>query len=155
MMSKTKILLLIALCLNIYIFMPFNKNEGNIISCKADVSYHWNDERLDLLITQHLQDGKGVISMSGVLYNKDKTKTYLGKTVSFSYKKNRNFYYLSSELIMDSPQMTMKFSDQKRWLPEFFIYTNNPLLLKIQSYGNNAWLFFSENTPLFVCEKSH
>lgn len=154
-MSKIKIILLIALCLNIYIFMPFNKHGGNMISCKADVSYHWNDERLDLLITQHLQDGKGIISMSGVLYKKDKTKAYLGKTVSFSYKKNRSFYYLRSELIMDSPQMTMKFSEQKRWLPDFFIYINNPLLLKIQPYGNDAWLFFPENTPIFVCERSH
>lgn len=155
MISKTKILILIALCINIYIFMLFNRHGEKTISCKADVSYHWNNDRLDLLITQHLQDGKGILSMSGILYKKDKNKAYLSKTVSFSYKKNMNFYYLSSELIIDSPQMTMQFSDQKRWLPDFFIYTSNPLLLEIKSYGNDAWLFYSENTPLFVCERSH
>ncbi|MGC0871205.1 hypothetical protein [Pantoea agglomerans] len=154
MMSKSKTLLLITLCVVIYLLNPLHKNGKDTISCKSDVSYHWRKNQLDLLITQHLQDGKGILSISGILYDNDKAKAYLSKTVSFSYQQNGNFYYFRSELIMDSPQMTMSLSDQKRWLPDFFIDTNKPLLLKAMLYGNGAWIFYSENTPLFVCERS-
>lgn len=153
--SKSRILILIAFCIAIYLFHPLNRKERDFISCKADISYQWNRNRLDLLITQYIQDGKGIISMSGILYEDDKTKSYLNKTVSFSYHQNNNFYYFRSELIMDSPQTTMNSSDQQKWLPDFFIDINKPLLQEVRPYGKNAWIFYSGSTPLFVCEKIH
>ncbi|MFL1819132.1 hypothetical protein ACHY48_20115, partial [Pantoea agglomerans] len=57
-----------------------------------------------------------------------------------------------SEMIMNSPQMTMSVSEQKKWLPEFFINRDAVMLLKIKPYGKNAWLFYSATSPLFVCE---
>lgn len=150
-----KIILLIIFCIVIYLFTPFIRNAENTISCKADVSYLWKQDRLDLLITQNLHDGKGVLSMSGILYENDKVKSYLSKTVSFSYVQNRFFYYFRSELIMNSPQMTMSLTDQNTWLPDFFTENNKPLVLKIRPYGKNAWVFYPENTPLFICERSH
>lgn len=110
---------------------------------------------MDLLITQTLRDGKGVLSMSGILYDKNETKSYLSKTISFSYLQNQFFYYFRSELIMNSPQMTMSLSDQKKWLPDFFTDNNMPLVLKIRPYGKDAWIFYGENTPLFICERSN
>lgn len=150
-----KITLLIIFCIVIYLFTPFIRNGENTISCNADVSYLWKQDRLDLLITQNLHDGKGVLSMSGILYENDKVKSYLSKTVSFSYVQNRFFYYFRSELIMNSPQMTMSLTDQKTWLPDFFTENNKSLVLKIRPYGKNAWVFYPENTPLFICEISH
>lgn len=150
-----KVILLSIFCTVIYLFTPFSRNGENTISCKADVSYLWKQDRLDLLITQNLHDGKGVLSMSGILYENEKVKSYLSKTVSFSYVQNRFFYYFRSELIMNSPQMTMSLTDQKTWLPDFFTENNKPLVLKIRPYGKNAWIFYPENTPLFICERSH
>jgi len=150
-----KVILLIILCIVIYSFAPFSRNGENIISCTADVSYQWKQDRMDLLITQTLLDGKGVLSMSGILYDKNETKSYLSKTISFSYLQNQFFYYFRSELIMNSPQMTMSLSDQKKWLPDFFTDNNMPLVLKIRPYGKDAWIFYAENTPLFICERSN
>lgn len=150
-----KITLLIIFCFVIYLFTPFIRDGGDTISCKADVAYQWKQDRLDLLITQTLHGGKGFLSMSGILYEKDKKKSYLSKTVSFSYLQNRFFYYFRSELIINSPQMTTSLSDQKKWLPEFFTENNMPLVVKIRPYGKDAWIFYSENTPLFICERSN
>lgn len=150
-----KVILLIILCIVIYSFTPFSRNGEKTISCTADVSYQWKQDRLDLLITQTLRDGKGVLSMSGILYDKNKTKSYLSKTISFSYLQNHFFYYFRSELIMNSPQMTMSFFDQKKWLPDFFTDNNMPLVLKIRPYGKDAWIFYAESTPLFICERSN
>ncbi|QAB32599.1 hypothetical protein [Pantoea ananatis] len=150
-----KIPLLIIFFIAIYIFIPFGRPGGNTISCKADVSYHWKQNRLDLLITQNLHDGKGVLSVSGISYENNKVSAYLAKTVSFSYLQNSDYYNFRSELIINSPQMTMSVSDQKRWLPDFFTEPDKPLLLKSRRYGKDAWIFYSENTPLLVCVRSH
>jgi len=148
-----KIIYPVSLCFLFYLFYPLKRQGGDAVSCKTSVSYFWNDERLDLLISQDLDSGKGVLSVSGIVYNKDKTKSYLNKMISFSYHKNKDFYDLRSKTIMNSPQMTMSVSEQRKWLPEFFISPDEAMLLKIKPYGQNAWLFYSANTPLLVCEK--
>lgn len=129
--------------------------EGNkVISCKASASFFWNKERLDLLVTQDVHDGKGFLSLSGISYNGNDTESYLNKSISFSYRQNGENYYFKSEMIMNSPQMTMSLDEEKRWLPAFFFNTDSPLLLKIRPYGKNAWVFYSGIIPLFVCERN-
>jgi len=150
-----KIILLIICCVGVFFFIALDTSGRNTISCKADVAYSWKQNRLNILITQNLHDQKGVISMSGIYYENSKVSAYLAKTVSFSYLQNRNFYYLRSELIINSPQMTMSLSEQKKWLPDFFTEPDKPLLLKIRPYGKDSWIFYSENTPLFICERGH
>ncbi|MCT6592913.1 hypothetical protein N3553_23900 [Pantoea dispersa] len=149
-----KIIYPVSLCFLLFLFCPVKRQEEGAISCKASVSYFWNADRFDLLISQDLDSGKGVLSASGIVYHNDKMESYLNKMISFSYRKNKDFYNLRSEIIMDSPQMTMSVSEQRKWLPEFFINPDEIMLLKIKPYGHNAWIFYSSNIPLLVCEKS-
>jgi len=148
-----KIIYPVSLCFLFCFFCPVKPQGGDAISCKTSVSYFWNADRFDLLISQDLDSGKGVLSASGIVYNNDKKEYYLNKMISFSYRKNKDFYNLRSEIIMDSPQMTMSVSEQRKWLPEFFINPDKTMLLKIKPYGQNAWVFYSSNIPLLVCEK--
>lgn len=155
MMNKIiAVVAFIAICCLLYLFYPANREEGGAISCKASVSYFWDKERLDLLISQNMHNGKGFLSVSGISYHRDNTKSYLDKSVSFSYRQNGDIYNFKSEMIMDSPQMTMSLSEEKGWFPEFFTNKGETLLLKIRPYGKRAWLFYAGNSPLFVCEKN-
>lgn len=148
-----KIIYPVSLCFLFYLFFPVKRQGDHAISCKASISYFWNEDRLDLLISQQLDSGKGFLSVSGIVYNSDKTKTYLNRTISFSYRQYNEFYNMRSEISVDSPQMTMSVSEQRKWLPEFFIDSDKTMLLKIKPYGENTWLFYSATTPLFICEK--
>jgi hypothetical protein len=148
-----KIIYPVSLCFLFYLFFLVKPQGDHAISCKASISYFWNEDRLDLLISQQLDGGKGFLSVSGIAYNSDKTRTYLNRTISFSYRQHKEFYNIKSEMIMDSPQMTMSVSEQRKWLPEFFIDSDRTMLLKIKPYGKNAWLFYAATTPLFVCER--
>lgn len=153
-MNKTfAVIAFIAICFFLYFLSRQQGGGGGGISCKANVSYLWDKERLDLLISQNMYNGKGFLSVSGISYHSDNTKIYLDKSVSFSYRHNKEIYNFKSEMIMDSPQMTMSLSEQKRWFPEFFTNKGETLLLKIKPYGKNAWLFYAGNSPLFVCER--
>ncbi|PKC45543.1 hypothetical protein V461_05950 [Pantoea ananatis BRT98] len=149
-----KLIYPVTVCCLCFLIFPVSRKGSADISCKADVSYLWNEERLDLLISQDLDHGKGVISVSGISYISGKPESYLNKSISFSYLQHNDFYTFRSEMIMDSPQMTMSVSEQRKWLPAFFIKTDEKMLLKIRPYGKNAWLFYSANNPLLVCEKN-
>lgn len=129
-----------------------SKNEEKGISCRSEISLHWQNSRLDILVTQSFDNGEGFVAVSGIGYNEDNSKAYLNKAISFSYRQKKEFYYLKSDIIVNSPQMTMSLSDQKKWLPDFFITPGSIFLLKINPYGRNAWLFYTENSPAFVCE---
>ncbi|WP_152998386.1 hypothetical protein [Pantoea stewartii] len=145
---------LIAMCFLLSLFFPSGREESTAVACKAHVSYLWGKERLDLLISQSLHNGKGFLSVSGISYHSDNTKSYLDKSLSFSYHRNKDVYNFKSQMIMDSPQMTMSPSEEKRWFPEFFTNKGETLILKIRPYGKNAWLFYAGTTPLFVCERN-
>lgn len=81
-----------SLCCLYFLFFPVSRKESFAISCKADVSYFWNQERLDLLISQDLDHGKGVLSFSGISYISGKPESYLNKTISFLYLQHKEFY---------------------------------------------------------------
>lgn len=152
--TMNKILVLTGLCFIALLLYPFSGNREHRISCKADISYQWQDSTLNLFISQNIQNGKGILALSGTLHEKNKGDGYLSKTISFSYREQGYYYHLNSDLVINSPQMTMSVQDQRKWLPDFFIEKGKPLLLKIRPYGDKAWLFYSETTPLFVCERS-
>ncbi|MCK0553540.1 hypothetical protein KFO32_10805 [Pantoea ananatis] len=86
-----KILFLTGLCLIALLFYPFSGNREHRISCKADVSYQWQDSTLNLFISQNIQDGKGILALSGTLHEKNKEDGYLSKTISFSYREQGYF----------------------------------------------------------------
>ncbi|WP_244213031.1 hypothetical protein [[Curtobacterium] plantarum] len=159
MIRKVIALVIISLSTLALVFYPFFKHKENFISCNADVSYHLHKKRLNLLISQNMSEGKGIISISGISYENEKVQAYVNKIISFSFKQNKDFYYFRSEIIIDSPQMNMPMSmsidDQRKWLPEFFINSEKTLLVKIKPYGMNSWLFYSGAVPLFVCERNH
>lgn len=159
MIRKIIALVIISLSTLALLFYPLVKDKENSISCNADVSYLWHAKRLNLLISQNMNKDKGIISISGISYENEKVQAYVNKIISFSYKQNKDSYYFRSEIIIDSPQMSMpmgmSIDDQKKWLPEFFINSEKTLLVTIKPYGINSWLFYSGAVPLFVCERNH
>ncbi|MEW5289861.1 hypothetical protein ABW286_11810 [Erwinia papayae] len=109
---------------------------------------------MNIVSFQNLDSGQGTISISGVLYNGKKISGYLSKTVNFTYKKNGENYLVKSDLILNSPQMTLTPDVEKRWLPDFFITKGQSLLWKIKHLNNRSWLIYSETVPLYLCEKN-
>ncbi|MGE9552848.1 hypothetical protein ACQPT2_16890 [Erwinia amylovora] len=122
--------------------------------CKAEVSFVRGDDRLNMITFKSLFSGVGTVSISGVLYNRDKTAGYISETIRFSYEMKGDTYFVTSELISKSPQMTLSQSQEEKWLPSFFYEKGKSLVWNIRPVGNNASLIFSETVPLFLCEKT-
>lgn len=127
---------------------------NDAMSCRGVVKFHKEGQVLSFSVKQEFHKGKGIVILSGVLYRGNAVQGYISKTVSFHYVKNGGFYSLTSDGIIDSPQITMSLQEQKRWLPLFFSQTGKTLNLEIDHQGLSGWVVSADSVPLYLCEKS-
>ncbi|WP_345830790.1 hypothetical protein AAGR22_05435 [Erwinia sp. HDF1-3R] len=152
---KKKLLMLSSLIAFTMIFIFIFKNHKEKgISCKAEITFLKGNDRVDVVSFHTLINGKGTISMSGVVHHGEKKAGYISKSIRFSYKKSKNIYLLRSDLISNSPYMTLSPEVENQWFPLFFSTKGEHLLWKIKPVGDKAWLFYSKTAPLFICEEA-
>lgn len=124
------------------------------ISCKTEATFIKGKDRIDVVSIHTLIDGKGTISMSGVVYDGKIKAGYFSKIIGFSYKKNSDIYLFTSNIISTSPYTTLSPEFESKWFPLFFTTQGESLFWKITPAGEKAWLFYSKSVPVFICEKT-
>lgn len=137
-------------------FLCISYGDKNVTheTCKAEVSFVKNKEMLNMVVYQNLFSGTGTLSISGVLYERDKVAGYISKTIMFTYEKKGYTYVVISQAILRSPQMTLSKDKEHKWLPAFFYESGKSLVWTIRPVSKNASLISSGIVPLFLCEKS-
>lgn len=134
-------------------FLYFHKKE-NFLTCKAEFSVIKDTERLDIVSLLSLNAGKGVLTLSGVLYNDNQTAGHISRNIGFTYKKRGDDYALRSSVVVNSPLMELSPHDEEKWLPAFFSRENQTVFLKIRPLSDNQWLIYSGVVPQYLCEKT-
>ncbi|MGX9239203.1 hypothetical protein ACWXV2_18950 [Pantoea ananatis] len=134
-------------------FLYFHKKE-KFLTCKAEFSVIKNTERLDIVSLLSLNAGKGVLTLSGVLYDDNQITGHISRNIGFTYKKRGRDYELRSSVVINSPLMTLSPDDEDKWLPAFFSRKNQTVFLKIRPLSDNQWLIYSGVVPQYLCEKA-
>ncbi|MBH2655766.1 MULTISPECIES: hypothetical protein [Serratia] len=133
-------------------FLYFHKKEKTL-TCKAEFSVIKNTERLDIVSLFSLKSGKGVFTLSGVLYDDNQIAGHISRNIGFTYKKRGGDYALRSSVVVNSPLMELSPHDEDKWLPAFFSRENKTILFKIRPLSENQWLIYSGVVPQYLCEK--
>ncbi|OSN10886.1 hypothetical protein AU512_05695 [Lonsdalea iberica] len=134
-------------------FLYFHKKE-KVLTCKAEFSVIKNTERLDIVSVISLSSGKGVLTLSGILYDGKQVAGHISRNIGFTYKKRGEDYALKSSVVVNSPLMALSQHDEEKWLPAFFGAKNQTVFLKIRPLNNNQWLIYSGVVPQYLCEKA-
>lgn len=150
----SRLILCVVSGISSFFCVSYGNNHLTPETCKAEVSFVRGNERLNMVAFQSLFYGGGTLSISGVLYDRNKAAGYISKTIKFSYEKKGYSYFVTSEIISRSPQMTLSKKQENKWLPAFFYEPGKSLVWKIRPVTDNASLIFSETVPLFLCEKT-
>lgn len=127
---------------------------SDAMDCRGVVKFHKDGQVLSFSLKQKINLGRGVVTLSGVLYSGEEPQEYISKTVSFHYVKNGDIYSLTSDNISDSPQITLTVQQQRQWLPLFFSQPGEVLNLEMDRQGLSDWVVSSDAVPLYLCEKS-
>lgn len=152
--QMNRLLLLVFSGFSTFLFFSYGNEYFKPERCKAEISFVKDADRLSIATFHSFFSGVGTVSVSGVLYNRNKAVGYISKTIRFSYKKTDNTYIVTSEVISRSPQMTLNQDQEKKWFPSFFYEVGKSLVWTIRPVSKNASLIFSETSPIYVCEKT-
>ncbi|WP_082804182.1 MULTISPECIES: hypothetical protein [unclassified Erwinia] len=150
-MRKTLTFVIIMIAIGELFFYRFC--EDREISCVGNINYFKGDDKLSLIIGQKMNDGKGLLTLSGALYEGKESRINVSKVIQFDYHEENNILIAQSTLIQNSPMNEIKGEEEKKWFPEFFVKKGGKLPLTIKRTGIDTWIFYSNPVPLFICEK--
>jgi len=131
----------------------FYYKKGTVLSCKSELTVIKKNTRLDMITMLSLSSGKGVMTISGVLYDGKDTSAHISKNIRFTYEKNGEIYILKSDIIVNSPLMVMSPELEKKWFPGFYSHQGQVMVLKIRPVGEQGWFSYSGVVPQYLCEK--
>ncbi|ELY5855536.1 hypothetical protein SNN70_004129 [Cronobacter malonaticus] len=150
MKKHLTIMCFIIIFISTFFMISFKSKE---ISCTGNITFIKGREKLSLIVGNKMDDGKGLITLSGTLDNGNNEPLMLSKKVNFNYSQNKDVITAKSVTIHDSPENEVTAEEITPWLPDFFIKPGTNITWVINRRGLNAWLFFSNPVPLYLCEK--
>ncbi|ENK9830956.1 hypothetical protein AB4F65_004951 [Escherichia coli] len=133
-----------------FFILSFQSKE---INCTGNITFIKGKEKLSLIVSNKMDDGKGFITLSGTLDNGNNESLEISKKVNFNYSQNNDVITAKSVTIHNYPENEVLPEEANAWLPDFFIKPDTNITWVINRIGLNSWLFFSNPVPLYLCEK--
>ncbi|OAT28953.1 hypothetical protein M975_3600 [Buttiauxella brennerae ATCC 51605] len=139
------IVLLIALPLSLSWYQSYQKDH---FSCDATTNIVGENISYDMITHLTFDNGSGTYSSLGIL--KEKGKPEINTNNNFSFK----YWHEDGKIIMISgehSELEKVFSQYFPQTPDFFIYRERGISLKMIRENVSSYLFSYDNTPLFYC----
>ncbi len=136
--------------MSVFFMLSFHSKE---INCTGNITFIKGKEKLSLIVGNKMDDGKGLITLSGTIDNGNNESLEISKKVNFNYSQNNDVITAKSVTIQNSPENEVISEEANVWLPDFFIKPDTNITWVINRIGLNSWLFFSNPVPLYICEK--
>lgn len=150
-MTKLSISILLLASTSLMFFYFYKKEKA--LTCKSELSVINNKDRLNVVSILSLKSGKGVLTLSGVLYNGSQVVGHISRNIGFTYIKRGKNYAFKSLVVVNSPQMALSPRDEEKWFPAFFRRENQTAFFKVRPLGDNQWLIYHAVVPQYLCEK--
>ncbi|ATM74964.1 hypothetical protein CRN79_03485 [Serratia fonticola] len=153
---KIKKSIFIALILMLFAFTPriimeFDNYRDDHFSCWGRINFYEKNIEYSAQVKYTFNGGKGILNSRGEL-------TYLGGRTRKIHQ-NLIFKYTHSgdEIIMVSTQSALSDEQAKSLdniLPDFYLYKDRGLRIRIFNQGHNGYVFVTSGIPIFLCTKT-
>lgn len=120
-------------------------------TCLANFVQHSEDETLTLWLTYHFGEESGLLSMVG--FTEGTSSKRINRKISFSIKKKDGFYNLHSEQNVVFPDDSADNKWLEKYEPDFFVYSDKDISVRILEQKNNSYLFVFSNLPTYICHR--
>ncbi|MGC6389837.1 hypothetical protein ACMV8I_19580 [Ewingella sp. S1.OA.A_B6] len=152
--TNRKIVILLSLTFVIaiagVIYSLWKKYAIENFSCAASFSQHYSNESLDVSLNYIFRENVGIININGHATS-DPTKVF-NRKISFSLQKKQDIYYLISDNNLKFPDDTVEDSWLSQYEPDFFVYANKSIHMRIVQQANGSRIFFIATVPTYVCK---
>ncbi len=147
---KSSILIvLFALGFAVYMYNPPRKKT---FSCYTDFEQIYPDETLRVSLNFTFNNELGLLNIHGFFLNRG--NIVINRKIAFKIRKRDNIYILTSVTNVRFPDDNTNDGFLKRYEPDFFVYTNRSINLKIFDLHNHDYVFFLGTLPTYVCKNN-
>lgn len=119
-------------------------------SCAASLSQHYTHDNVDVSLSYTVRGTSGLISING--RSQANPEKVFNRKISFTMQKEGDVYFMTSK-------SNLKFPDDNvddAWLgihePDFFVYPDKSIYMRIVQQKNNSYLFMIDTIPTYVCK---
>ncbi|MFU2316233.1 hypothetical protein [Rahnella sp. PCH160] len=119
-------------------------------SCAASLSQHYTHDNVDVSLSYTVRGTSGLISING--RSQVHPEKVFNRKISFTMHKEGDVYFMTSK-------SNLKFPDDNvddTWLgihePDFFVYPEKSIYMRIDQQENNSYLFMIDTIPTYVCK---
>lgn len=121
-------------------------------SCGANLIQHHSDETLSLWLNYTFDGKSGMLSMNGHLQS-DADKT-INRKITFRVERKDHVYSLTSVRNIKFPDDNVADSWLEKYEPQFFIYPEKSIDMRITEQQNGNYLFVLGTLPTYLCRSS-
>ncbi|THD51258.1 hypothetical protein ERD95_09065 [Enterobacteriaceae bacterium ML5] len=133
-----------------FIYSFWHGNTLNDFSCAASFSQHYASDNVDVSLSYTVRGTSGIISING--RSQAHPDKVFNRKISFTMHRKGNIYFMTSK-------RNLKFPDDNVddiWLgehePDFFVYPDKSIYMRIDQQENNNYLFMIDPIPTYVCK---
>ena len=120
-------------------------------SCQASFVQYHPDDTLALWMTYRFDKKTGTLSLNG--HSTQYPEKKFNRKITFSLTKINSAYTLHSKENIVFPDETVDNAWLEKYEPEFFVYPDKNINVRIYEQVNNNYLFIFSTLPAYVCHK--
>jgi len=157
MLKNLSVFFLIALALlasaNLaYVLWQLKHDDNNAISCTANHITHGSMGTIHGTSYYVFNNTGGFLSLNG--YLEEDPSIIFNRKILFDYRRDQDTYTLRSVHNIKYPDDSVSDEWMAQRFPDFFVYEDKDLYIKIIKQFNNNYLFFIGTLPTFSCKYS-
>ncbi|HKS35497.1 MAG TPA: hypothetical protein VJS14_17395 [Enterobacteriaceae bacterium] len=122
-------------------------------SCRANLVQHHPDETLSLWLNYIFEGKSGMLSMNGRLQSSADKK--INRKITFRVERKDHIYSLKSVQSIKFPDDNVADSWLEKYEPQFFIYPEKRIDMRITEQQNGNYLFALGMLPTFLCRSAN
>ncbi|HED2547363.1 hypothetical protein [Raoultella planticola] len=148
---KLKVLLpvLTAATAAVFIYSLWSKKGPDDFSCVASFSQHYANENIDVSLRFMFSGQAGVVSINGRA--RSDSQNIFNRKISFSMRRHQDIYYMTSEKNIKFPDDNVDDGWLSQYQPDFFVYPDKSLHIRINQQKNGNYLFMFSALPTYIC----
>lgn len=121
-------------------------------NCRVKLIQHHPGEKLNIWLNYVFDGQTGTLNMNGIVQS-DENKTF-NRKISFNVERNGNLYRLTSIGNYKFPDNNVNDEWMSKYLPQFFIYSNKSIYIRINKLNNGNYIFAVGTLPTYACINS-
>ncbi|WP_075180860.1 hypothetical protein [Pantoea sp. 1.19] len=132
----------------------YSLSQGEKFSCTAYYVQHSQDAKMDLFLSYSFGKRRGLLCINGKMHLADGETKNISRRVLFNYKRENQYYMLTSESSIRTSSDTVDNPTIKKNLSDFYVESGKSMFMRIVYQRSGQYFFYNDPVIAYSCKKN-